>query len=474
MKEQDVKAHNTAGLNIEESDIEALHISEPNTGPTVHTTLRGFGGFAAAQGYQQVESLGSLRRQTLVALRWGAILGQILSLIIVSQFLQFEYPVVACGLTVLASIIVNIGVTLKMPLDRRVSDFEAYMQLGFDIWQLAGLLWLTGGIVNPFSILFLAPVVTAATTLSRWVVLALGGMALTLSFGLVFYHHPLPWSPAGSFDLPLVLKLGMWMAILVGASFTSLYAWRATHESRRMAFALAAAEAMLAHEQKLSALGGLAAAAAHELGTPLATIQVVAKEMTRDVEAGTPLGEDAALILSQAQRCRDILEQLSWRGDEGDLIHDVLSIEDLLEEAAEPFIGRNKDILISCAGDDLEPVLKRRPELLYALKNYIDNAVDFAESRVELSAHWDENTVTLLVDDDGQGFDPALKGRLGQPYASTRRRAKTAGGLGLGVFISGRLIKQTGGTVEYLTSPLGGARIMAVLPRDRLSATSQH
>ena len=457
-----MKAHNAAGLNIGGSNMRSI----------VDTTLRGYGGYAAVHGYERVESLGSLRRQTLVTLRWGAILGQTLALIIVSQFLGFEYPLIACGLTILASVIVNIGVTFRLPLDRRVSDFEAYMQLGFDLWQLAGLLWLTGGIVNPFSILFLAPVVTAATTLSRWVVFALGGMALTLSFGLVFFHHPLPWSPAGSFDLPLILKLGIWMAVLVGASFTSLYAWRSTNESRRMAFALASAEALLAHEQKLSALGGLAAAAAHELGTPLATIQVVAKEMSREVAADTPLGEDAALILSQAQRCRDILEQLSRRGDEGDIIHDALSIEDLLEEAAEPFIDRSKDITIKCDGDDAEPVLKRRPELLYALKNYIDNGVDFAKTRVELSAHWDADAVTILIDDDGPGFDPALRGRLGQPYASTRHRAKTAGGLGLGVFISERLIRQTGGKVSYLQSPLGGARIMAVLPRDRLSAAS--
>lgn len=450
-----MKAHNAAG---------------PNLGPNIDTPLRGFGGMAASKGHQQVESLGSLRRQTLVALRWGAVIGQVLALIIVSQILGFDYPLIACGVTILASVLVNVAVTLKLPLDRRVSDFEAYMQLGFDLWQLAGLLWLTGGITNPFSILFLAPVVTAATTLSRWVVLALGTMALTLSFGLVFYHHPLPWSPPGSFDIPLVLKLGIWMAICVGATFTSFYAWRATHESRRMAFALAAAEGMLAHEQKMSALGGLAAAAAHELGTPLATIQVVAKEMSREVEADTPLGEDAALILSQAQRCRDILEQLSRRGDEGDIIHDVLSIEDLLEEAAEPFINRDKDIVITCDGETAEPILKRQAELLYALKNYIDNAVDFAASRVELSAQWNDSTVTIRVDDDGVGFDPALKGRLGQPYIGTRHRSSTAGGLGLGVFISERLIKRTGGQVSYTKSPLGGARIHATWPRDRLSA----
>ncbi len=416
-----------------------------------------------------VATLGSLRRQTLVTLRWAAVLGQALALIIVSQFLGFDYPLIACGLAILASAAVNIVVTFTMPLDRRVSDFEAYMQLGFDLWQLAGLLWLTGGITNPFAILFLAPVVTAATTLSRWVVMALGVMAMTLSLTLVFVYQPLPWSPAGSFDLPMVFKLGIWMAICVGSTFTSLYAWRTTKESRKMAFALATAESKLAHEQKLSALGGLAAAAAHELGTPLATIQVVAKEMSREVEAGSPLAEDAALILSQSLRCREILEQLSQRGDEGDMIHNVLYPEDLLEEAAEPFIGRNKDISISSIGEGADPILQRQSELLYALKNYVDNAVDFASSRVELSAEWDEKTLTINVDDDGPGFETALLGRLGQPYASTRRRSRTAGGLGLGVFISGTLIERTGGRVRYSRSPMGGARVQAIWPRDRLS-----
>jgi len=164
------------------------------------------------------------------------------------------------------------------------------------------------------------------------------------------------------------------------------------------------------------------------------------------------------------------LEQLSRRGDEGDIIHDALSIEDLLEEAAEPFIDRDKDIVIKSEGQGQDPVLKRRPELLYALKNYIDNAVDFAASRVELSAYWDDETITIIVDDDGKGFDPSLKDRLGQPYVSTRHRAQTAGGLGLGVFISARLMKRMGGKIKYLNSPMGGARIHAELPRDRLTA----
>ena len=447
------------------------HIAAASISPVmVKAASERFGGFPLASGQTPpVDSIGSLRRQTLVGLRWGAVIGQTIALLAVSQILGFSYPVLACCLTILASVIVNVVVTLSLPLDRRVSDFEAYLQLGFDIWQLSALLWLTGGITNPFAILFLAPVVTSATTLSRWVVLALGTMAVTLSFALIFFHQPLPWSPEGSFDLPLVFKVGIWMAIAVGSGFTSLYAWRTTNESRKMAYALAATEARLAQEQKLTALGGLAAAAAHELGTPLATIQVVAKEMSREVGPDSPLGEDAALILSQSQRCHDILEQLSQRGDEGDMIHDALTPEDLLEEVAEPFIGRDKDIVITCSGTGAEPVLRRQAELLYALKNYIENAVDFASSRVELSANWDVGTLNILVDDDGKGFDPTLKGRLGQPYASVRGRSGTAGGLGLGVFISGRLIERTGGSVSYSRSPLGGARIKAVWPRSALS-----
>jgi len=449
--------------------VKALNAAVTKMTPRSANPLKGFGGFAAATGLAPVDSLGSLRRQTLVALRWGAITGQSLALVVVSMILGFDYPLIACAMAIMTSVIVNLIVTFILPLDRRVSDYEAFMQLGFDLLQLSILLWLTGGITNPFSILFLAPVVTAATTLSRWVVLALGTLALALSFALIFFHQPLPWTPAGSFDLPYIFKIGIWVAIFVGSIFTSLYAWRTTSESRRMAFALAATESMLAHEQKLSALGGLAAAAAHELGTPLATIQVVAKEMSREVEASSPLGQDAALILSQSQRCRNILEQLSQRGDEGDMFHNVLSPETLLEEAAEPYIGRKKDITIICEGEGIEPVLKRQAELLYALKNYIDNAVDFAKSRVELSAYWDSETLKIFVDDDGEGFDPSLKGRLGQPYASSRNHSQTAAGLGLGLFISSRLIERTGGTVSYTRAPLGGARIVAKWPRDRLS-----
>ena len=423
-----------------------------------------------------VNTSGRLRRNTLVILRWGAVIGQSAALFLVSAVLGFSFPVGPCLAVIGLSIFVNIVVTASFELDRRVGDKEAGLQLGFDLLQLAALLWLTGGIVNPFALLFLAPIVTSATTLNTKVIFSLGFLATALSFFLIYNSQSLPWSPAGSFDLPLTYKWGAWSAILVGSTFTSLYAWQATKESQAMSDALAATEAVLAHEQKLSALGGMAAAAAHELGTPLATIQVIAKEMTRELNPKTPLGEDAALMLSQAQRCREILTQLSQRGDEGDVFHDILSIEDLLEEAAEPYITFGKDIVIGVSGEGKEPTLKRQAELLYGLKNFIENAVDFADTTVSLNGIWNQDTLTITIDDDGKGFDSSITRRLGQPYVSRRQNQKNseglAGGLGLGVFIATTLIERTSGKVNFGTSPQRGAQVKLVWQISKLDLHS--
>ena len=417
-------------------------------------------------------TMGRLRRYTLVLLRWWGVAGQILTIFFVSQILEFHFPILACAAVIGASIALNIILSVFFPLDRRVSNREALFQLGFDTLQLSALLWLTGGITNPFAILFLAPVVTAATTLSRPTLFILAGIATTLSLILVFYFQPLPWNPQGSLHLPFEFRMGVWVAIIVGSIFTSLYAWRVTKESRKMGAALAAANTMLSQEQKLSALDGMAAAAAHELGTPLATIQVVAKEMSRELETGTPLHDDVSLLMSQAKRCRDILEQLSIRGDEEDAIHNRLSLEDLLEEAAEPYVSIEPDISIDIKGDGIEPQIRRQAELLYALKNFIENAVDFADDQVKLSANWNHDTITLTIDDDGPGFEPTIMSRLGQPYVTLRSKQKQkdpkAGGLGLGVFIATTLVERTGGTVKFHRSPLKGARITLNWPKDTL------
>lgn len=416
---------------------------------------------------------GRLRRSTLVRLRWGAIIGQIIAIASVEWLLGYDFDFLPCVSIVALSVLVNIVVSVMWPLDRRAGDVEAVFQLGFDLLQLFALLWLTGGMANPFALLILAPVVTGATTLSRPVLLILGGLATGLSFTLLFTSAPLPWTPSGEFELPMMFLLGKWAALIVGTIFTSLYAWYAASESRRMSQALAATEAVLAHEQKLSALGGLAAAAAHELGTPLATIQVTAKEMALELPEDTVLGEDARLVLSQAKRCRDILQQLSRRGDEGDIIHDQLTLEDLLEEAAEAFFDYGPQIHIRVDGDGPPPEIGRRAELLYGLKNIIENAMDFAESRVNIFGRWDAKTVQIVIEDDGPGFDPSIVTRLGEPYVSRRTGTENAGGLGLGVFIAKTLIERTDGTVKFSQAlpdvrEGGGAKVTLSWRRDQL------
>ena len=417
------------------------------------------------------ELTGALRRYTLVLLRWGAVFGQLLTLIIVSQGLGFTFAVWPSLAVIAAAAVVNVGVSLALPLDRRVSDTEAIAQLGFDIAQLGLLLYFNGGVENPFAILFLAPVVTSATTLSKRVLGTVAGLALATALLLLFFHRPLPWTPGVPFQLPPVYDIGLLSGIVVGTAFTSLYAWRASTESRTMSAALSAAEQMLGQEQKISALGSLAAAAAHELGTPLATISVVAKEMSRELPEG-PLREDAVLLLEQAQRCRGILEQLALRGDTPDAIHEALTLEDLLEEAAEGYIGRGVDIIVESEQPEggLPLTIRRRPELLYALKNFTENAVSFATDRVVLGAHVADGRVRVTIDDDGRGFDPLILPRLGQPYVSQRTRSGAAGGLGLGVFIATTLVERTQGTARFERSPLGGARVRLDWPVESLRA----
>lgn len=394
-----------------------------------------------------------LRRSTLVNLRWAAVAGQLMSVIIVVGVLGFSLPLTPTLFVIGASALLNLGVSFLLPLDRRVSNLEALVQLGFDIVQLAAMLWLTGGLSNPFALLLLAPVVTSATTLRAEVALSIGGLTAILSLALLKFSAPLPWYPGESFELPLIFLFGVWIALMVGMSFTSLYTWRAARETRRMSDALAATEAVLAHEQKLAALGGLAAAAAHELGTPLATIQVTAKEMARELPKESHLADDANLVVEQARRCRDILQQLARRGDEGDAHYDSLSLQDLLDEVAEPFIGFEKEIKITVLPpneEELDLSLRRQAEMLYGLTNFVENAVDFATERVIIDARWDDETVYVDILDDGTGFDPAIRSRLGEPYVTSRgEKSESAGGMGLGFFIAQTLLERTGAEVSF-------------------------
>jgi two-component system sensor histidine kinase RegB len=411
-----------------------------------------------------------LRLQTIVRLRWFAVLGQLIAVGVVWLGLGFSLPVGYCLSAIALSAWLNVYLALRFPARYRLSVKSATVLLAYDILQLALLLYLTGGINNPFTMLIVAPVTVSAATLPPRQTIALGAIALTTTALLVYQHWPLPWYTNLRFDLPLNYKLGILAAVGSCMTFLGLYTWRLTREAKQMSAALAATDLVLAREQKLHALDGLAAAAAHELGTPLSTIVLVAKELEHDT-GDMRHREDFALLRQQAERCREILQKLTQRPSEQDPLHASVSVRALVEDAAAPYRLHGKEIIIrgrpskDAAGAGIvEPVGERRPGLIYGLGNIIENAVDFAKSRVEIEAEWDHRDVTITVSDDGPGFPADMIDSVGEPYVTTRPRGAGKGdgetsGLGLGFFIAKTLLERSGASLslDNRAAPAKGA-----------------
>ncbi|MCB1519842.1 MAG: ActS/PrrB/RegB family redox-sensitive histidine kinase [Hyphomicrobiaceae bacterium] len=427
-----------------------------------------------------------LRLQTIVRLRWLAVLGQLSAVAFVWVIMGFPLPVGYClGLIALLAW-VNVALSVKFPARHRLSIRLATLLLALDILQLAGLLFLTGGLQNPFTVLLLAPVTVSAATLPAASTVLLAVLALGSAYLLVFNYWPLPWYPGMRYEMPLAYKLGVLASVASGMAFIALYAWRLAREAELMSQALAATEEILAREQKLHALDGLAAAAAHELGTPLSTIYLVSSELERELGT-TKYAEDIALLRSQSHRCREILQKLTRQPGEPDVWYARLSVRELLDEAVRPYRSGRTLVEVSSAPDTLasgmgviEPVALRRPGMLYGIGNLIENAVDFAESRVEISARWTATTVRIVISDDGPGFPPELIEALGDPFISSRRNnpgrdGSRAGGLGLGFFIAKTLLERSGASLALENKGEGdhGAIVSVTWPRAEFEPTTQ-
>lgn len=397
-----------------------------------------------------------LRLDTLVRLRWLAIAGQSVAVAGVHFGLGFALPFGWCFLVIAVSAWLNIALRIRFPLSHRLHQSAATALLGFDILQLAALLYLTGGLQNPFAILFLAPVMISATALPPRHTLALGLLAAGLATLLTVLHWPLPWAGTGRPVLPPQYQVGNWIALLLGLGFTAIYAWRVAKEARDLSEALAATELVLAREQHLSQLDGLAAAAAHELGTPLATIALVARELSRLAPAEGEMAEDITLLREQVERCRGILGKLASLQDDDAGPLDQLSLSLLIEEAAGPQRPFGVPFEIALVGEKPEPVCRRNPGMIYGLGNIVDNAVDFAGSKVTITAQWTEGAVLLTIADDGPGFTPEVLMRAGDPYLSRShaKESRAGGGLGLGLFIAKTLLERSGATLEFSNLPL--------------------
>jgi two-component system sensor histidine kinase RegB len=395
-----------------------------------------------------------LKLDTLVRLRWLAVTGQCLAVALVHFYFGFRLPFAACLAAISVAAAINVWLQVGRPASHRLSDDLATALLAFDLVQLAALLFLTGGLQNPFCILFLAPVLISAAALSPVRTLALGSVAAICATLLARYHLKLPWSEPLGLELPRLYVAGVWVSILLGLAFTGIFAYRIAEEARQLGNALAATELVLAREQHLSQLDGLAAAAAHELGTPLATIRLVVRELIHQVPAGGPIAEDILLLQTEVERCRVILSKLTSLGSEGGDFFATMTLGELLEEVAEP--NRDGDLLVEVrrSGDGAEPVCRRSPGLIYGLGNLLDNAADFADSRVRVTANWTADLVAIEVRDDGPGFASEVLLRIGEPYVTTRGRKSDGegSGLGLGLFIAKTLIERSRGQLILMNA----------------------
>jgi two-component system, sensor histidine kinase RegB len=397
----------------------------------------------------------SVRLDTLVRLRWLTVIGQTTAVLVVYVGLDFELPIWACLAVIALAAWLNVALRVRFPTAQRLEPDRATWLLAFDIAELAVLLFFTGGLQNPFSFLFLGPVLISATALPPRMTLILGGFTIACATVLIFAHYPLPWDTTPPFELPRAYVMGVWLAILLAMGFIGLTAWQISEEGRQLADALAATELVLAREQHLSQLDGLAAAAAHELGTPLATITVIAKDLQLAIKPDSEHAEDVRLLNEQARRCRGILAKLTELSSSGDP-YDQMKLSALIEEVVAPH--RDFGVAINVAlspGDAAEPVGGRNPAILYGLGNLLENAVDFARETVDVAASWSGDDVAVTISDDGPGFSPEIMDRIGEPYVTSRRPqgpnvgGAEASGLGLGFFIAKTLLERSGAKLDF-------------------------
>lgn len=415
-----------------------------------------------------------IRLQTLVRLRWLAVAGQLLTVYLVHVWIAFPLPYLVCGAMIGLLALFNFLLSVRYPPTLRLAPQATLALLTIDLLELAGVLFATGGLNNPFAPLLCVPVIISSSTQPIRYTFGLGLVLILFLSILTFSPFPLPWYPGSAYSMPTELIIGTWLAILTTTAFAAFYSYRVSLEAMQLAEALAATELVLQRETHLTQLDGLAAAAAHELGTPLATISVVAKEMERELGNDERYGEDVHLLRSQSERCRDILRRLTTLSSEEEDAMKLLPLSSLIEEVTAPHREFGiRIIVIEKSPRDTEPVGARNAGIIYGLGNLVENAVDYARNHVVVTTEARPDKVIVTVEDDGEGYTSDILQRIGEPYVTSRTRDDKAGGLGLGLFIAKTLLERSGARLTFANSSgeTGGARVVVEWPRHRMDVS---
>lgn len=399
-----------------------------------------------------------VRLRTLVVLRWIAIAGQLVAITVAQRLYDLDLDQGLCFMAVGIAAIANLIAIFVYPENKRLSQQEVTIMLLFDTLQLSALLYLTGGLHNPFALLVLIPVTISATALRVAPTVLIGAVTIACATFVMWFHIPLSTQQGVLIEMPDIFVSGFWVAIVIGVVFLGSYARRVAFEINSMSEALLAAQGALAREQTITDLAGVVAATAHELGTPLATIKLASSELMEELSDKPELYEDAELIRDQANRCRDILRSMGRAGKD-DLLVRQAPLSAVLLEAAEPHMERGKIVLFSpephTTGAGASPTIWRRPEIIHGLRNLVQNAVDFARSTVWVDAIWTDKTITIRIVDDGRGFSQQVIGRIGDPFISNRTPATDSvtgtdyQGMGLGLFIAKTLLERSGAELSF-------------------------
>ncbi len=406
----------------------------------------------------------TLDRKTLIILRWIANIGQLTAMCLVYFYLQLDFKILYAIFAVLIGIITNLFLQFKVKTIL-LKDFHASFYLIYDLIQLSFLLYLTGGISNPFSILMIVPTIVSSTLLSMGTTITLGILTIVLLFTLTIFHYPLPGIHDSSTTFPKLYLTGYFLAIIVGLLFLGYFGIRFSGESKRRSEALNKMQQVIAKEYELESLGGQAAAAAHSLGTPLATISVVASELKKEIGTNETYSKDIDLLVSQSKRCGEILKLISKKQIKDDEFFSKTFMENLLNEIIESFRETSsKNILINLEDNKNKFEFQRSPELIYGLRNFIGNAVKFSKSVVEIKVKSNSQYLEVLINDDGPGFPEDVKEILGEPYIKSKSKVVDSNaGTGLGTFLGKTFLERKLAKLSFLKdNTLGGASVKII------------